>query len=250
MAAAKRELIEGLPRDGVAVLNGDDARVLRFRDWPSGPHGDVRILERADVRAEARRFAPEARASGRGSGFRNRRCGAARGDEPAGGDRRGARVSESRRSVCASRCEASPSARCEGNGWNTTESLVWDDCYNSNPEAAQSMIDVLRETPAARRIAVLGEMLELGHARRSAAPPGGEICGRARGRSADRRAAAPRSVMVEAAVDAGLPRSAAFFGEAGEAGDFAARSRSPAMRSCSRARAGSAWSGRWRNFWA
>jgi UDP-N-acetylmuramoyl-tripeptide--D-alanyl-D-alanine ligase len=101
--------------------------------------------------------------------------------------------------------------------------LVWNDCYNSNPEAAQSMIDVLRESRAARRIAVLGEMLELGHAAESlhrqvgkyAAEHGVDLLIGVRGCARD---------MVDAAVSAGLPRSAGYFFEgAGEAGDFVRR---------------------------
>jgi len=82
------------------------------------------------------------------------------------------------------------------------------------------MLDVLRQTPATRRIAVLGEMLELGHASdelhrqvgRYAAQQGIDFLIGVRG---DARA------MIDAAVGTGLPESAAtFFEDAGEAGAF------------------------------
>jgi UDP-N-acetylmuramyl pentapeptide synthase len=41
-------------------------------------------------------------------------------------------------------------------------STIIDDTYNSSPAAALSALDTLKETKAARRIAMLGDMLELG----------------------------------------------------------------------------------------
>jgi UDP-N-acetylmuramoyl-tripeptide--D-alanyl-D-alanine ligase len=96
--------------------------------------------------------------------------------------------------------------------------LVWNDCYNSNPEAARSMIDVLGETPARTRIAVLGEMLELGHASvelhrelgRYAARHGVDVLIGVHGAARE---------MVEAARAEGL--RAEFFDDPAPAGDYA-----------------------------
>src|ERR1019366_10286047 len=52
IAAAKRELIEGLPPDGVAVLNADDPRVFRFGEAHPGRSVTFGFSEAADVRAE------------------------------------------------------------------------------------------------------------------------------------------------------------------------------------------------------
>jgi UDP-N-acetylmuramoyl-tripeptide--D-alanyl-D-alanine ligase len=81
---------------------------------------------------------------------------------------------------------------------------VLDDCYNANPEAVRAMLEALREIPARRRIAVLGEMLELGNwseilhreVGRYAAECGVDVLVSVRG--------AARHI-VEAAVEAGLP---------------------------------------------
>jgi UDP-N-acetylmuramoyl-tripeptide--D-alanyl-D-alanine ligase len=95
---------------------------------------------------------------------------------------------------------------------------ILNDCYNSNPDAVRAMLDVLRDTPARRRIAVLGEMLELG---RWAEPLHRDVGNYAAVCGIDVlvgiRGAANQ--MVDAATRAGLPAGAAlFFDDPTEAG--------------------------------
>jgi UDP-N-acetylmuramoyl-tripeptide--D-alanyl-D-alanine ligase len=40
--------------------------------------------------------------------------------------------------------------------------ILINDCYNSNPQALDSMVAALGQTPAKRRVVIAGEMLELG----------------------------------------------------------------------------------------
>jgi UDP-N-acetylmuramoyl-tripeptide--D-alanyl-D-alanine ligase len=97
-----------------------------------------------------------------------------------------------------------------------------NDSYNANPAAMKVMLVVLRETPAARRIAVLGEMRELG----DDAPRLHREVGRAvanSGCDALVAVSGQASELVRGAVAAGMDsRSAHFFEDADAAGDFAA----------------------------
>ena len=84
-----------------------------------------------------------------------------------------------------------------------------DDSYNSSPTALRSALEVVAsDTGAARKVAVLGEMLELGeHAAALHAD-----CGRAAAESGVRVlftvGGAPARAMADAAIAAGMPTAA------------------------------------------
>ena len=219
VAAAKRELIEALPDDGVAVLNADDPLVARFGEGFAGRVITFGTAADAGVRVEDIEVLPE------GSRFR---VGDTRFETNLAGRHSilnilagiavagiyGIQPSE----LVAAVANLKP-GKMRGERLLAGGILVWNDCYNSNPDAVRTMIDLLRDTPARRRIAVLGEMLELGrwseclhrevgrYVAKSGIPVLLGIRGDARG-------------MVDAAVEAGLDRgSAYFFEDPGAAGD-------------------------------
>src|SRR5450432_2140597 len=224
VAAAKRELIEGLPRRGVAVLNADDERVASFRDRHAGRTVTFGFSESADVRAEAVAY--------RADGTRFRAAGV---DFETGLVGRHAVMNLLAAIAVAQVFGIAPErlraavktfavGKMRGERMAHNGIVVWNDCYNSNPEAAESMVDVLRQTPAGRRIAVLGEMLELGHASeelhrqvgRYAARHGVDLLIGVRGDA---------QFMVDGAMEAGLAKAdARFFESPAEAGDFARQS--------------------------
>lgn len=220
VAAAKRELIEGLPRDGVAVLNADDPRVRLFRETHPGRSVTFGFSECAEVRAEGvEQDQGATRFRACGVDFETTLAGRhAVMNLLAGIAVAGVLGIAPSKLTGAVRSFATGKMRGERLEWNGL--TIWNDCYNSNPEAARAMIDVLRQSPAERRIAVLGEMLELGGFSRELHEQLGRYAAEQKidfliGVRGDARA------MIDAAVGTGLPESAAiFFEDAGEAGDF------------------------------
>ena len=188
VAAAKRELIEALPREGVAVLNGDDARVRGFRDVHPGRTVTFGFSECADVRAE------DVAAERRG-GTRFRALGVEFETGLAGRHAvmnllaaiAVARVFEIAPERLREPVRSFAAGRMRGERIGARRNRGLERLLQLQPEAAQSMIDVLRADAGRRRIAVLGEMLELGHAVGGAAPPGGALRGRAWSGFSDRR---------------------------------------------------------------
>ncbi len=220
VALAKRELIEALPATGTAILNADDAYVRDFARVHAGRSILFGFSEGAEVRAEN----VDLLASG--ARFR---CLGVDFESPLSG-RHG--VSNVLAGIAAARAlgiapdrlreavRALAVGNMRGEQLERRGVTIINDCYNANPEAMLSMMEVLRGIPARRRIVVLGEMLELGRE--------AETLHRGIGRYAVEqgihailgiRGAA--RFMVDEAMKAGMSDSAAlFFNTPEEAGDF------------------------------
>lgn len=162
---AKLEILEGLAPDGVAVLHGDEpllraaAPQCRTLWFGLGPDNDLR--------AEDIRLTPDG-SSFTAVGF-GRRVAVTL---PAPGQHN---VINALAAMLAAHCAGVPleaAARALGSFTNTGDRLrtyeqagytVIADCYNAGPESMQAAFTVLRSLPTqGRRIAVLGDMLELG----------------------------------------------------------------------------------------
>ena len=162
VARAKRELIEELPGDGIAILNADDPQVREFAGSHAGRTIFFGFAGDAEVRAENVELTPA------GARFR---CLDVDFESPLAG-RHG--VSNVLAGIAVARALNIPprdlhgavrnltSGKMRGERLERNGAVIINDCYNANPEAMRSMIELLRGTPAQRRIAVLGEMLELG----------------------------------------------------------------------------------------
>jgi UDP-N-acetylmuramoyl-tripeptide--D-alanyl-D-alanine ligase len=220
VALAKRELIEELPPDGIAVLNADDERVREFRKIHPGRSILFGFEESAEVRAEDLQLCQS------GAHFR---CLGVKFETPLAG-RHG--VSNVLAAIAVARALGIAPERLtdavrmlavgkmRGERYDRAGITIINDCYNANPEAMRSMLELLRGTPARRRIAVLGEMLELGREAWALHREAG-IFAAEQGIDALVGVRGAARFMVDGAIEAGLSGSAAsFFDTPEEAGNF------------------------------
>jgi UDP-N-acetylmuramoyl-tripeptide--D-alanyl-D-alanine ligase len=212
IAAAKRELIEALPLGGTAVLNADDPRVAAFAAAHRGRTVLYGQATSAQVRAEDVDYSLEGVRFRVGAvQFRSALAGRHNVSNILAGLAVAGLYGISPERLREKVSQLKP-GKMRGERFEHQGVLVYNDCYNSNPDAVQAMIDVLRDTPARRRIAVLGEMLELGGwAERLHRAAGVRVAERGIDVLVGIRGAA--QYMVDAAKEAGLPKDAAFFFE-------------------------------------
>jgi len=166
IAQAKRELVEALPPEGVAILNGDDEQVMAMADYTP-----ARALCYG-LRPECEVWADEIVSQGlEGVRFRLHH----------GGEVLHIRTPLLGRHSVHAALAAAAVGLVEGESWEEIVtglqetsvhlrlvalpgpygSILLDDTYNASPVSTIAALNLLEELPG-RKIAVLGDMLELG----------------------------------------------------------------------------------------
>jgi UDP-N-acetylmuramoyl-tripeptide--D-alanyl-D-alanine ligase len=167
IAAAKAELLEGLPPDGVAIVNADDphtprlveraaCRVLRFGMAPAAA---VRASD-VTVGAEGSRFTLHV--DGATAPVELPLVGAHQVANALAAAAVGSAMGVATEAIAAALARARPVAMRQAIV-SAGDLLVIDDSYNAGPQSMAAAFDVLARVGASRRrVLVLGEMLELG----------------------------------------------------------------------------------------
>ncbi len=163
----KRELVEALPRTGTAVLNADDPRVNRMREYTSARVMRYGFTQAVDVAAEEIESLGE-----EGMAFRLRLPDQTRADvrtpalgrhsvhnalaAAAVGFAAGLATEEIVRGLELGFRAPHRTQLLHAGGWR-----ILDDSYNAAPDSMAAALELLATLPG-RHVAVLGEMLELG----------------------------------------------------------------------------------------
>ena len=168
IARAKGELVQGLTPGGTAVLNADDPRVVAMRSLTDGSvvtfgraaHADVRVRDLSLDRL------------GRPSFTLQTADGSARVALPVVGAHQALNASAAAAAALAAGVPidltAAALATASLSKWRMELRHLADgvtllnDSYNANPDSTRAALDALAAIEGGRRIAVLGEMLELG----------------------------------------------------------------------------------------
>ena len=170
VAAAKAELIEGLKPSGTAILNADDALVMKMREKHAGKTLTFGIANRADVSAsnietprlgwisfQLRTPNGEARAQLAMSGQHNLSNALAAATV-------GVAFGMSAEQIASALSTARP-PKMRGEIVDFAAGFtVVDDSYNSNPRSLLNMVRTIAEARGGRKrlLVIAGEMLELG----------------------------------------------------------------------------------------
>ena len=173
VARAKAELPAGLPPQGLAVLNRDDRcfgllRSLspaRVQTFGRSPASFARLLDASP--RDLRGMTVRARLGGRTLRFSLKLLGRHNVTNAlaalAVGDHFGLSPASMARALARLRPQAS---RMEP--LKIQRGRLIDDTYNANPDSMKEALEFLRGLPGRRRVAILGEMLELGNFSRRA----------------------------------------------------------------------------------